>query len=256
MLIPFKLGIICLTFVNLIFSSYAADPGIEPIEEVPEFKPHMINHPFEGCPAGSRCTKETGARRKVWEDLLKVKTNRLKKLEQYRQKVGLPLPMWSLPLEPLAQDVVQWNSPCANHNTETQKIFLAEMTAPNFKSLMKQKHLIIRKSLVTTSDKSLLEFPAIRDEAPLYISKNNLVYMLDYEGEYYGLSISSKGDVVFIDPQTPPRFPENITCPPQMLEAFQKLPAPKGLYLGASCKAVWDLEAKAFRTMIQGWSCS
>src|SRR5690606_29800027 len=85
---------VLLLFLNPM-ALYAQDTGIEPIEEVKEFKPFMIEHPFEGCPGGSACTKQTGLMRKQWQDLLKKKPRRLKNLENFRKENGIPLAVWS-----------------------------------------------------------------------------------------------------------------------------------------------------------------
>lgn len=233
----------------------AQDVGIEPKEAVPEFKGYMVDHLFEGCPGGSKCTRETGEQRKQWSLLLKQKRNRLKNLEAYRKKVGIPLATWSYPVTNMPTGLALWNSPCPDHNLENEQIFLAEFVASDFNKLAPLKNLIIRKTLVQTSD-GVVSFPSIRDESPLYISQKRLVYNMDLDGNYYGISVGSDGSIKVVDPVNPSNFPENVTCPKELETAFQKQSAPSKLYKATTCKTLWDLEAKAYRTIAMGWSCS
>lgn len=250
-----KIALVFLFLTGYLAPSHAQDTGTEPIEAVPEFKPYMLDHPFEGCPGGSKCTKETGIQRKKWSDLLKLKRNRLKSLETYRQKVGLPLATWSFPVTNIPTGLALWNSPCPDHNLENDKILLAEFVASDFKKLEQLKNIIIRKTLLKTADK-IVAYPSIRDESPLYISQQRLVYNLDLDGDYYGISIGSDGSVKVVDPVMPSNFPENVSCPPEMETSFKELKSPNNLYKATTCKSLWDLEAKAYRTVAMGWSCS
>src|SRR5690606_18641828 len=127
-----------------------------------------------------------------------------------------------------------------------QKIFTAEILSRDFKTLAQQKHLIIRKSLVQESQDRFTEYPTLRDESPLYISNKKLVYMLDLEGEYYGLAIARDGAVTMLEPIKPERFPENIKCSEEMQKAFETLQSPANLYKGISCRAIWDQDQKRF----------
>jgi hypothetical protein len=233
----------------------APEYGAEPTEEVTEFKPFMIEHTHEGCPGGSLCTKKTGATRKKWHDLLKEKPRRLEKLENFRKVHGIPLATWSRSVNPISDHLMLWNSPCPNHNKENEKIFLSEVIAKDFAQLQKLPHLIIRKTLLRDEKNKLIEYPVIRGEAPLYLSKGKMYYNLDTEGEYFTLSIDSLGNVQVVSPHRPANFPENVACPEDMLEAFKALPTPDDFYQGASCTSIWDLEARAYRTIILGWSC-
>ncbi len=235
--------------------SFAQDTGIEPVEEVKEFKPFMVEHPFEGCPGGSACTKATGEQRKAWQDSLKKKPRRLKNLEAFRQQKGIPLAVWSRQISPVPTGLALWHSPCPAHNIEGKKIYLAETIAKNFSELSKNPHIIVRKSLVRDGAGNFIEYPILRGEAPLYIHKKQLYFNLDIEGEYFGLALDPSGAVTVVDPITPERFPENVACPPDLLKAFQALPVPPQFYQGASCSSIWDIDAKAFRTIVLGWSC-
>lgn len=247
------LGILFLTGYPALTN--AQDTGTEPKEAVPEFKNYMVEHPFEGCPGGSKCTKQTGEQRKRWSQLLKQKRNRLKNLEAYRQKVGLPLALWSYPVSNMPTGLALWNSPCPNHNLENEQIFLAEFVASDFNKLKSLKNLIIRQSVMKTDD-GIVSFPSIRDESPLYISQKRLVYNMDLEGDYYGISIGSDGSVKVVEPINPSHFPENVVCPKDLEIAFQKLGTPSKLYKATTCKTLWDIDAKIYRTIAMGWSCS
>src|SRR5690606_12032980 len=95
-----KFLFIIMAFMMACSPIYGANTVTEPVDEVPEFKDYMMDHPFEGCPGGSKCLKTTGEKRKIWTNLLKGKKNRLKQLESQRQKVGVPLALWSYEVNP------------------------------------------------------------------------------------------------------------------------------------------------------------
>lgn len=226
---------------------FAQDTGAEPVEEVAKFQTYMIDHPFEGCPGGSRCTKKTGQIRKAWLDGLKNK-----KLPN----MNFPLTVWSHPVKPVSTGLALWNSPCTQHNFEAKKIFLAEVMASDFKELAKQKNLIIGKTLLKMGDKKFEVYSIPRGEAPIYLSNKKMIYTLDMEGEYFTISIAKDDSLKIVKLQKPERFPENIACSEDMVSAFKKLSFPENLFKGTSCKSIWDTEAKLFRSIIYGWSCS
>lgn len=251
------LNAISLILTLFLSGANAQDIGSEPTEAVKEFKDFMMEHPNEGCPGGSRCSKKTGEMRKGWQELLKKKPRRLNQLETFRREKGIPLSVWSYGQKELADGLVQWNSPCPTHNQEEQeKIFLSEVVAPDFTAIENRKEIIIRQTVLRDGNGKFHTYPVIRGEAPLYLSQGKMIYNLDYEGDYYALAISNNGKVQLVNPIRPERFPENTTCSPDLLEAFKKLPNIPNLYQGASCTSIWDVEAKAFRTIILGWSCS
>tara|TARA_R110000868_G_scaffold64597_2_gene194046 strand:+ start:19308 stop:20066 length:759 start_codon:yes stop_codon:yes gene_type:complete len=234
--------------------SFAQDTGTEPIDEVPEFKLHMIDHPFEGCPGGSKCTEATGKMRKAWYDTLKLK--KLSRSSDFQQKLGIPMAMWSQPVSPITRGLALWDSPCSHHNIENTKIFLAEVMTTNFNKLAQQKNLLIGKAVLRRSAAEFIQYPIPRAEAPIYIRNNKMVYSADIDGEYYYYSIASDGSIAILSGEKPVRFPENIQCSEDMIQAFKKISYPENLFKGTSCKSIWDMDAKAFKSIVYGWSCS
>lgn len=250
-----KIALITCVFLMAYNSlGFAQDVGQEPTQEVAEFKSYMIDHPFEGCPSGSKCTKDTGIIRKQFAAILKSKKNKVKLLEDFRKKVGIPLSVWSQPVTTVAKGLSLWNSPCSNHNQPEKQILLAEVMASDFRKLKNLKNVIVRKAVVLMNNK-LIVYPAIRDESPLYISQEKLVYNLDDEGEYYSIAIGRDEGVNVVTPTKIRNYPENVACPDLLIEKFKQIENPPLLYQGLSCKSIWDVEAKIYRTMAQGWSC-
>ncbi len=234
----------------------AQDTGTEPKEEVPVFESHMIDHPFRGCPGGSQCTKETGLLRQDFSNVLKIRQQRLKNLNHFKSKNGLPLMTWTYPLNSVPKGVALWGSPCPQHNTKTEKIFLAEVMVKNFKSLSGLENFIINKAIIKNDKGAYVHYPMPRTEAPLYMSKNKMIYTLDLDGSYYDIDVDMKGEISVINAKKPERFPENVSCSDEMKEAFLKLEYPDGFFKGVTCKSIWDLDKKGFRSIAYGWSCS
>lgn len=249
-----------LVFILTIFliqlPSFSQDTGTEPTEEVPVFESHMIDHPFKGCPGGSRCTKETGELRQGWFEVLKNKKNRNKNLSRYQLKNGLPIMLWSYPLKTIGKGISTWRSPCPQHNTKNAQFSLTEIMSKDLKTLMNQESLILSKAILKTSNGKLILYPMPVSESPIYLSQNKMVYSQDMDGEYYGIDVNSEGDISIIEIQKPERFPENIKCTDEFIQAFKKLAYPQGFFNGLTCKSVWNIDSKTFQSIAYGWSCS
>ena len=245
---------LCFLFILTPGFLMAQDTGSEPVEEVAEFKTYMIEHPFEGCPGGSKCTKQTGQIRKAWFDTLKLKN--MARTSAFQKKFGVPISMWSHPVKPVSTGLSLWDSPCPHHNQENKKIFLAEVMTSDFRKLVSQKNLIIGKAILRKSSGEFIQYSIPRGEAPIYIQKNRMVYALDLDGEYYSISIAADGTIEMVNSIKPERFPENIKCSDDMIKAFKSLNMPENLFKGTSCKSIWDVDAKAFKSIVYGWSCS
>ncbi len=248
--------IFILALVSFSLPVLAQDTGTEPTEEVPVFEAHMIDHPFKGCPGGSRCTKETGELRLGWLDLLKSKSNRNKKLNIYKTTNGMPIVLWSLPLKTIGKGISTWRSPCPQHNTKDIQYALTEVMSKDLKTLLNQESFILNKAILKTTDGKYILYPMPVSEAPIYISQKKMIYSLDMDGEYYGIDVNSNGEISIIDIKKPERFPENIKCSDDMIQAFKQLNYPDGFFKGLTCKSVWNLESKSFQSMAYGWSCS
>ena len=232
------------------------DTGTEPTEEVPVFEAHMIDHPFKGCPAGSKCTKETGQLRQGWIDTLKTKKNRNKNLTSYKSKNGMPIQLWSYPLKTISKGISTWRSPCPQHNGKEVQYSLTEVMSKDLKSLLNQESFILSKAILKTAEAKYVLYPMPVSEAPIYISQKKMIYSLDTDGEYYGIEVNSNGDIAVIDTKKPDRFPEYINCSEEMIQAFKQLKYPDGFFKGLTCKSVWDIDTKSLLSMAYGWSCS
>lgn len=250
-----KIFILALAFIHLGLVAQD-DTGTEPTEEVPVFEAHMIDHPFKGCPAGSKCTKETGLLRQGWVDSLKTKKNRNKNLSKYQSSFGIPITLWSYPLKSIGKGISTWRSPCPQHNLKENQYSLAEIMSKDLKSLLNQESVILNKAILRTSDGKYVLYPMPVSEAPIYISQKKMIYSLDTEGEYYTIEVNSNGDISIIDLKKPERFPEYIKCSDDMIQAFKQLKYPEGFFKGLTCKSIWDINTKSFQSIAYGWSCS
>ncbi len=230
--------------------------GVEPTEEVPVFESHMVNHPFKGCPGGSQCTKETGLLRQDFANTLNIKQQRLKNLNHFKSTNGIPISTWTYPFKSIPKGVALWSSPCPQHNKKEIKFFLAEVMVKNFKSLLQQEDFVLSKAILKNDNGSYTNYPMPRSEAPIYISKNKMIYALDLDGNYFDIDVDAKGEISVINAKRPERFPENISCSDELTKEFLKLDYPKDFFKAITCKSIWDLERKAFRSIAYGWSCS
>ncbi len=255
----------------VIFSSFLAvaqDEGFEPIKEVGQFKAHMLDHPFEGCPTNSLCVKEMGNLRKSWLKTLSKK-NPYKGIERFRKKNGMPLKIWTRDKVLKEPTLIMWDSFCPKHNPKPsseglinteEKIYIAEAWYKNFGTVLKSfkegDQILVNRAYVLEKDKSVTTYIIPRAEAPLFISDKKLYFTIEEEGHYFGLWISPNGKLRADQTYLPKNFPTEKKCPEELSKAFSAgIKNPK-LYQGFFCKAIWDQSSKKFKTIALGWSCN
>ncbi len=231
-------------------------------EEVDDFKPHMLFHENKGCPTNSGCTEEMGKSYQKWIDTLarvhKKKDSHLI-LENLRKSIGVPIDIWIAEKASEEKNLIYWESPCRQHNLEGQeKIGIGVAMAKDIGSLLpleKEKKIFLRR-LYRMKGEKLVSYFSLRDENPLYLNGDKLVFQRSVEGHYYGLSINQKGALQIEPSQTPASFPQSIECPSDFVEKMKAIELPKNLYAGVYCQKTWNKENKKLETILVGWSCN
>ena len=230
--------------------------------KTPKFKPHMLDHVHEGCPANSSCLPQTGKRYKKWVDLLKRKLSsdkRLQMLNNFRRKSGIPLEIWSFPTAEGSEGLIHWDSRCSNHNKDGKKIQISLSLAQDFKELKKlekeSSKIYITRSFLLEKEGTIVEYMIPRESTPLYLEGQHLIYTRETEGHYYGLSIAPDGSVQVLPVKGGARDAKTVDCPAKLVQRFAAADAPAELYREAYCKAFWNQKSKMYQTMIFGWSC-
>lgn len=214
------------------------------------FKPHMVDHLNEGCPSNSECTAELGKKRKAWEDLFKTRPTAMA-MNALAKTIGFPLKIWN-DKNSSKEDYISWNSPCEVHNIEGQEIRTAEIF---IKSPLKNKdHALFHKIYMENGDK-VREYIIPRDETPLYKDGNDLVFLLEEKGHYFGMRINEKNEYSLIKNPSTQHFSELISCPKILQDYFDKN-VHKDLYRFSNCKALWNDKTKKYETFIVGKACS
>ena len=229
------------------------------------FKPHMLGHVHEGCPANSDCLAQTGLRYKRWVNALQTHLEKGGQewafLDLFRQKNGIPLEIWGFPQGEGTKGFIHWDSYCQNHNEgeKEKRILLTLALAQNLKELEKgeknKKILYIPRALLLKSEQNIREYKILRGATPLLINGDRLIYTKETKGIYYGLQILPTGDLQITKPISPQHYPYTVECPSSLVKMFSLLPYPKKLYQGLYCQALWDQKTQTYQTMIFGWSC-
>lgn len=229
-----------------------------------EFKPHMVDHFNQGCPANSECSPEMGKLYKRWTDTLnnfgkEKEGHRL--LEKFRQNNGVPFEIWTTKEADPKEGLVYWDSPCEEHNLEGKPHygigFAMIKSLKDLKKLEDQKKIFLRTlTLSEGKGKSVTTYKTLRGETPLYIENGNLIYQKMDEGVSYGLSVGLNGDLKVVTTTTPKEFPQSVDCPQELIEAVKKISSPENLYSGHYCQRTWNASDKIFNTLMVGWSCN
>tara|TARA_Y100001970_G_C14147127_1_gene810512 strand:+ start:601 stop:1413 length:813 start_codon:yes stop_codon:yes gene_type:complete len=234
-----------------------------------KFKPHMLFHPIEGCPTNSNCTKKAALLRQRWIELIHNQTlsvsKKTQKLNKFKKKFGILIPIWASPLGAKDKSVISWRSPCSHHTKKgEEKIYIAETFLKNIKKkfilqnnkFIPQKAFLLEKSR-SNNKFSIKEYFIPRDDTPLFMKKDNLFFQLEYEGVYVGLNIKDDGRMILSNEKIPRNnFPENVVCPQLLVDKFKSETTAKSLHLGHFCQAIWDKASKNYKTMIFGHSCN
>lgn len=238
-----------IVFILLFDHSFAA----QEIKLEEQFRPYMVDHINEGCPANSECNEVLGQKRKQWEESLK-KYSAQNDLKTLMQKVGHPFKVWFEPKKSGSLEVISWHSPCESHNKENHIIRTAEVF---LRSPIKEKEdeKILFHRIYLQEGKKVTQYIIPRDETPLYKSGDELVFLLENKGQYFGLEVNSRNQFSLIKTPSTQIFPEVVACPKGLSEHFNKN-APKGLYQFFNCKAIWNKKTKKFETFIVGKACA
>jgi hypothetical protein len=258
--------IILLTFFPLFLVAAADEKGEEPIQEVGQFRAYMLDHPFKGCPTNSLCSKKMGARREGW--LKAIRSPKASVAEKYRSRIGMPIKIWTRDKALNDPSLITWDSFCPKHNPKpsseglintTEKIYISEIFAKDLTSigkLYKEGDQVLLNRLYLLDNKKVISYLIPRTEAPLFVENKKLYFTIEEEGSYFGLYISSSGELEISPTSLPKHFPDEVKCPEALAKAFQAGIVNKNLYQGYFCKALWDRSKKAYITMALGWSCN
>ena len=241
-----------------------------------DFKAHMIDHIHKGCPTNSSCSSKMGKLLNQWKNVLKLsvsKKNGWIGLERFKEKNGLPLEFWSSRVQKGEGEIVQWDSPCKNHNPETKldkegkalptafdpiMISMAFMKNINKKEkeLLSQGSYFFRKAFTLNSKNKITAFNIPRNSLPQGIQKGRLLFSQQREGVYFSFTISPNGAIKlrpFLELKNPP---QSSDCPKELNEEFAKQKLPKELYLGSYCQKIWNEQSRKYQPIIYGWSCN
>lgn len=228
-----------------------------------QFKPHMLNHFNEGCPANSECTPRLGELYKEWTELAQTfsgKSQITKRLDSFRRRNGIPFPLWITEEGSSKDNLIVWDSPCENHNLKNEKkIKIGLAFVDNLKklnSLKNDQKVILRFLRIDLGNGKFKEIETLRDENPLYLDGEKLIYQLNEEGAYFGLSVSPTGDLEVVDTKTPPEFPRSIDCPDYMEKSIKEKEVKKNLYSGFYCQSIWNNKKAKYDIVQVGWSCN
>jgi hypothetical protein len=258
--------IILSIFFPLFLVTASEDKGALEIQEVGQFRPHMLDHPFKGCPTNSLCSETMGSKRKGW--LKAIRSPKPSVANTFLKTHGMPVKIWSRDKVLKDPALITWDSFCSKHNPKPsseglintdQKIYISEIFAKNLSSiekLYKEDSQIMMNRLYLLDKKKVVSYLIPRSEAPLFIDNKDLYFTIEEEGSYFGLTISPSGSLKVIATSLPKNFPDEIKCPEALSKAFQAGITNKELYEGYFCKALWDRSKKAYTTVAIGWSCN
>lgn len=213
-----------------------------------EWGPHIVDHLFKGCPTNALCSRETGEILDEFKSLLDRRKD-LKTLNLFKDKSGIPFEVYgndpALKIQNL--HVFHWESPCANHNIEGQKIYQTGLLIKNIseiKSLSQKKKMFPRFALVEENKKSIKKITIMRGDAPLYFDRLRPVFVQEFENNFYGVLIDGDGSLKIIDQIRPELMPDSHACSKDLLQSFQNEDYPRNVYSSYFCQKIYDINLK------------
>lgn len=211
-----------------------------------------------GCPENSYCSKDTGAHRTEWLNILtKFSEKKIDEKEaniQVQLKSGIPIPIWATEEALKKPLTVLWDSPCKQHKIPTNKAYIG---VTFLKKLIPKNNILFHAPAILMDEKKVPHvIPALRGDSPLYIINDSLYYTQDDEGHYYGLLISPTGTLSITQPFSDPHYPREVTCSKQLIDLFMReIPSPN-FFQGYYCKEIFNTKTKYYQTILTGWSCN
>ncbi len=231
----------------IILSTYATEV---------KFLPYMAEHENLGCPSNSQCSKKIGIIRHQLVGIAKsAGSNKISKMRSFTASYGALLPVWGRQIAEKNQDLILWDSSCKGHNKEKmESMKLIEVFSKNLNTLRKEKDLFIPNALMTDR-KSKRVRSVIRGDAPILIDGDDLIYIRENEGFYYGLRILPNGEIRIEDTPKVQNYPSEVGCAEEVTKELLSLAPVKHLYQGSYCKIIWNKKSKKYETLAFGWSC-
>lgn len=225
-----------------------------------QFKPHMLDHLHEGCPANANCSADYGKARQIWRSaidkiLANDKTQSAVTLEQVRKDIGMPFSVWAKPESLKDQSISSWESSCRRHNLETGEVYWGEILIQNLNQRDEADQPFIFNRLAIEIDGKPSLVRTLRDSLPSMMVNNQLYYIHGEAGVYYGLLINHKGELNIIEPLSVPQAAREVPCPDQLKAQLENWPSFSLLFERSYCRAIWDDTDKTWRTLAVGWSC-
>lgn len=221
-------------------------------------EPANLKIEFPGCPENAFCTKETGAHRKEWLELLNKFDQKLideKEANKIIQtKLGMPVTLWATEGHQKRPLVLSWDSPCKQHNIATNKTFIA---ITYLKKLLDKNNILFHANSIIIDEKQIAHsIQVLRGDAPMYIINDSLYYIQDDDGHFYGILIAPNGQLSITKVFTDNHYPREVTCTKEQVERFTREAPSPNFFKGYYCKEIWNTKLKMYQSLILGWSCN
>ncbi len=234
-----------------------ASPSNKKLEVMP-----FADHADNGCPSNSYCSIFAGSERKKWiafmNTLSGTPQTRVAKLEEFRKKTGLPFTAWVTPEKQKEKEVISWDSRCLHHQKEGNTYYHAEVMAPSIYAL-KEKRLVVDQTYTIIKGNIVRTYTIPREEYPLYVDGDDLVFLREEEGTYYALKITPSGLAEVIEQANlgSDDYPAEVACPESLVNFSKDREKGRNLYLGNPfCKQVKNIRTKESQIFLFNKTCN
>lgn len=222
----------------------------------------FADHAEDGCPSNSYCSPLAGNERKKWiafmDKLTVTGSARIQRLEEFRKKTGIPLTAWINAERQKDKDIISWDSRCLHHQKEGNVYFQAEILAPALATL-KERKLVLDQTYTIIKDNVVRTYVTPREEYPLYLDGDDLVFLREEEGSYYALKITPAGLGEIIEASTlaSDDYPTEIKCPDALINFAKEREKGRNLYIASPfCKQIKNIKTKENQIFLFNKSCN
>ncbi len=228
-----------------------------------DFQPHMVDHPHQGCPVNSSCTQALGAARESFVSVLKSTSDKsAKALGRVITTTGVPMPVFVATASATHTtnynnpNFIIWDSPCENHRMTHESVYPAEAIVKSMRDLKSLKEARPGLILVMPAKGSIKSFDTPRDHTPRYMDNDKLYFLLEEVGNYYGLAVTSKGDISAVDLSSDYPAPDHVSCPSELTSVYDQLPQDRRVaFSHYFCRSIYNTKTKLRELALLAWSC-
>lgn len=213
-----------------------------------------LMHENEGCPINSFCSKDSGKTLKSWEDhISKIsEKNKVKKLNQFKKKSGLPIIFLTNEKAKTAIDPIMWKSRCEIHNPRNPSS--KKSKALKFFKNLPKSDLVVLTPVRVYDGLNITDYKIPYQDQVNFLKNGKIILLKDYDDFYYQIAVDAKGGVEVVNHS---HKLLNLALDKKVTETKcpDSMTIDKSYFAKSYCQKVLDLDTNDLKIIQYGWTC-